>query len=143
MSPAVKFLIGLIAVALMTWVSHGPLGNGERLIDDLERRARATVAETQLPGIDVRLGRDPLSRVATLSGTADSFQREGQGSLKGINDRVAQVPGISGITWTDEPSEERMIPLLAESLALTILGYLVGLAIAWVFWGRKRREGYY
>jgi len=142
MSPALKFLIGLAGVMLMGWLFHGPLGNGAQLIDGLERQARAAVAETQLPGIDVRLGRDPLSRFATLSGDADGFQREGQGSLKGINDRVGEIPGISGLRWTDEPAETA-IPLFAEALAQIVLAYLLGLALAWLFWGRKRREGYY
>ena len=143
MSPAVKFLIGLAAVLLMGWVYHGPLGNGERLIDGLERQARASVAGTRLPGIEVQLGRDPLSRHATLSGSADRFQREGQGSLKGINDLVDEIPGISGFHWTDEPAEARVMPLLLEAFVQVLLAYLVGLAIAWLFWGRKRREGYY
>lgn len=141
MSPAVKFLIGLVAVAVMGWVHHGPLGNGERLIGNIEQRAKAAVAQTELP-VDVRLGRNPLSRLATLSGRADRFQREGQGNLKGLNDIVAEVPGISGFRWADEP-EKTAIPLLAESLLQIIPGYLVGLGIVWLIWGRKRREGFY
>ena len=143
MSPAVKLLIGLAAVLLMGWVYHGPLGNGERLVEGLEQQAKTAVAGTRIPGIEVRLGRDPLSRHAILSGNADTFQREGQGSLKGINDLVAETPGISGFSWTDEPAEGRVMPLLLEALVQILLAYLVGLAIAWLFWGRKRREGYY
>jgi len=55
-----------------------------------------------VPDARVRLGRDPLSRHATLSGEADPFQREGQGSLPGINQRVAAIPGISGLSWEGE-----------------------------------------
>ena len=142
MSPAVKFLIGLIAVLLMGWIHHGPLGNGERLVRSLEQQAQAAVAGTGLD-VNVQLDRDPLSRRANLSGSADAFQREGQGSLKGINDLVAEVPGISGIRWADEPDGARVMPLLAESLLQILVAYLVGLAFAWVIWGRKRREGYY
>ena len=36
-----------------------------------------------------------------LSGNANDFQREGMGLLPGINDRVRDVPGISGMRWDD------------------------------------------
>jgi hypothetical protein len=98
-----KFLIGLAAIVVMTWLSHGPMGGGAALIDRLEGEARAGVARTGVPGIEVRLGRDPLSRQATLSGPADQFQREGQGSLKGLNDVVGEIQGISGVGWANPP----------------------------------------
>lgn len=142
MSPAVKFLIGLAAAIGATWLHHGPLGGGEALIGALEARARAVVAETELPGIGVQLGRDPLSRVATLSGEADAFQREGQGELKGLNDLVGEIEGIAGVRWADEP-EQGGLPLLLESILLSSLAYLAGLAIAWFLWGRRKREGFY
>lgn len=142
MSRALKFLAGLAAVAAMGWAHHGPLGNGERLIDRIEGQARQAVAATDLPGIEVRLGRDPLSRLATLSGTADAFQREGQGSLKGINDHVRDIAGISAIRWADEPAKTA-VPLFAELLVQLVAAYLAGLAIAWLLFGRRRREGFY
>jgi hypothetical protein len=103
MSPALKFLIGLAAVMLMGWIYHGPLGNGERLIDRLEGEARAAVAKSEVTGIEVRLGRDPLSRVATLSGPANDFQREGMGQFPGLNDRVMEIEGISRVEWANPP----------------------------------------
>jgi len=103
MNPPVKFLIGLIAVMLMGWLYHGPLGNGEALIGQLEAQARAAVAEGEVPGVEVRLKRDPLSRVAVLSGPANDFQREGMGQFPGLNDRVRQIEGISGIEWANPP----------------------------------------
>jgi hypothetical protein len=98
-----KFLVGLAAVTLMTWLAHGPVGGGASLIDRLEADARAAVAKTEVPGVSVRLNRDPLSRQAVLSGPADRFQREGQGSLKGLNDIVGEVEGISGVSWANPP----------------------------------------
>ncbi len=103
MSPVLKFLIGLAAVMLMGWVYHGPLGNGEALIGRLEAEARAAVAEGEVPGVEVRLQRDPLARVATLSGPANDFQREGMGQFPGINDRVRAIEGISRIEWSNQP----------------------------------------
>jgi hypothetical protein len=104
MSPAVKFLTGLAAVIAMGWIHHGPLGNGEALVQRLETQAQTAVAATEVPGIQVRLSRDPLSRSATISGQADEFQREGQGSLKGINDLVRETEGISDVQWSEPPA---------------------------------------
>jgi hypothetical protein len=103
MSPAVKFLIGLLAVLVMGWGYHGPLGNGERLIDGLEAQARQAVVASEVPGVEVRLGRDPLSRQATLSGPANDYQREGMGQYPGLNDRVGAIEGISGLEWANPP----------------------------------------
>jgi hypothetical protein len=142
MSPVAKFLIGLAAVALAGWVHHDPMGNGEALIGRIEAQARQTVAATQVPGVDVRLGRDPLSRSATFSGEADAFQREGQGELKGLNDRVRDVEGVSNVRWAGEGGAAA-IPLLLEVLLQLLAAYLAGLAIAWLLFGRRRREGFY
>jgi hypothetical protein len=143
MSRTVKFLIGLAAVLLMGWINHGPLGNGAAFIDGLESQARAAVERTEVPNIDVRLSRRPLARVATLSGPANEFQREGQGSLKGLNDVVGEIEGISGVDWADTPqAQERVVPLLAETLGLLALAYLLGVALAWLLFARKRSEGY-
>lgn len=142
MSPALKFLAGLAVVTAMGWVHHGLLGNGERLVSRLEAQAREAVERTELPGIDVRLGREPLTRVATISGNANPFQREGQGELKGIKDHVRGVPGISGVRWADEPAGTE-IPLFLELLLQLVAAYLAGLGIAWLLFGRRKREGFY
>jgi hypothetical protein len=112
MSPAVKFLIGLVAVLLMGWVYHGPLGNGEALIARLEAQARAAVLASEVPGVDVRLKRDPLSREAIFSGPANDYQREGMGQYPGLNDRVRAIEGISGVRWANPPPVER--PAIAQ-----------------------------
>ncbi len=142
MSPALKFFAGLVAVAAMGWVHHGVLGNGERLVGHLEAEAKKVVAATEVAGVDVRLGRDPLTRLATFSGKADAFQREGQGELKGLNERVREVPGISGVRWADEPGKTA-IPLFLEVLLQLIAAYLVGVGLARLLFGRRKREGFY
>ena len=142
MSPTAKFLIGLAAMLVMGWVYHGPLGNGAAFIDGLEGAARQAVAETELPGIEVRLGHDPLSRAATLSGPADDFQREGQGEFPGITDRVRAVEGLSGVGWADEGGPDAGLPLLAETLLGLFIAYLLGLALGWLIFGRERRDSY-
>ena len=144
MPALVKFFVGLAAVVLMAWISHGPLGGGARLIDRLEGQAKAAVARTELPGIQVRLSRDPLARDATMSGPANAFQREGQGSLPGLNDVVGEVEGISNIRWSTPPAspgnQARIMPLLLETILLVIPPYLAGLLLGWLFIGRRKRE---
>ncbi|HEU0098675.1 MAG TPA: hypothetical protein VFQ67_07850 [Allosphingosinicella sp.] len=138
-----KILIGLVAALLIGWIWHGPLGNGRRLIDGLEAQAREQVAGAEVPGIRVALSRDPLARVAILSGPANDLQREGLGSQKGISDLVRDVEGMASVRWTDEPeSKRRVTPLLVETLALAALAYLIGLGLGWLVWGRRRREGF-
>ena len=143
MSPAVKFLIGLAATLLMGWVSHGPAGGGATLIDRLETQAKTAVANAQVPGVEVRLSRRPLARVATLSGPADEFQREGQGSLPGLNDRVRDIEGITSVDWADTPAaRDRVMPLVAETLGLLALAYLIGVGVARLLFGREKKDSY-
>ena len=103
MSSLTKFMIGLVAALAIGWLHHGPLGHGEALIDRLEREAQAAVARQEVPGVTVTLGRDPLSRRATLAGPADQFQREGQGELPGLSDIVTNIDGVSGVDWANPP----------------------------------------
>ena len=98
MTRSVRFLIGLAAALLAGWVGHGPLGQGAAFIDQLDAQAKAAVKQSELP-VQVRFDRDPLRREAILSGHADQFQREGMGSLPGIDDRIAAIAGVSGVRW--------------------------------------------
>jgi hypothetical protein len=141
-----KFIIGLAATLLMGWIYHGPVGNGEALIGRLEAQARAAVVESGVPAVEVRLRRDPLARVAVLSGPANDFQREGMGQFPGLNDRVRAIEGISGLEWANPPAAgaggNRLMPLLLETLILLVLAYLVGVGLAWLLFGRPKKESY-
>jgi hypothetical protein len=143
MPPILKAILGLLAALAAAGISHGPLGRGEALVDRLDRDARAGVARADVPGISVRLGRDPLDRNAILSGAANDLQREGLGSQEGISDYVRDVEGIGTVRWADERAlERRALPLLAETMILAALAYLLGLGLGWLLWGRRRREGF-
>lgn len=143
MPTVLKAAIGLLLALAAAWVWHAPLGYGERLIGRLENEARAQVANTGLPGIEVSLLRDPLARTARLSGPANALQREGLGSQKGVSDHVRDVDGISNVRWADEPGAgRRIVPLLLETWAVAALAYFIGLGLGWLFWGRRRREGF-
>ena len=101
MPKLVKFLIGLAAALAAGWISHGPLGRGEQFIDRMEADLQAVLGIVNLPGVTGRMQRDPLARTAILSGPADEFQREGVGSLPGINRRVMLIPGMARFEWTN------------------------------------------
>jgi hypothetical protein len=137
-----KFLIGLALALAAGWAWHGPFGQGRMLVADLETRARVAAAQAELPGIEVRLPRDPLSRLATLSGPANDLQREGMGSQKGVSDYVREVDGISGVRWADEPDGGVVLPLLVETLILNALGFLVGFGLGRLLLGRRRRQSF-
>jgi hypothetical protein len=139
MSKTVKCLIGLAAVLLMGWIWHGPMGRGEQFVAGMETAARRSVDEVGIPGIDVRFGRAPLTRTATMSGPADELQREGLGSEMGLSDYVRVVPGVAGVHWTDEKGG-RSLPLLAETLLMLVPPYALGLLIGGLIFGRRRRE---
>ena len=101
--PAVaKLLIGLAVALAAGWVGHGPLGQGQAFVDRLDAQAKAVIRAAELPQVRVRFDRDPLRREAILSGEADRFQREGMGQFPGLNDRVAAIPGVSGVRWEGE-----------------------------------------
>lgn len=141
MPPLLKATIGLLLMLAAAWIWHAPLGHGERLIDRLEAEAKSEVAKTELPGIRVRISRDPLARAATLSGPANDLQREGLGSQKGVSDHARDVEGVSGVRWADEPDAgRRIMPLLLETMALAALAYLIGLGLGWLLWGRRRER---
>ncbi|HEX8467829.1 MAG TPA: hypothetical protein VF620_08500 [Allosphingosinicella sp.] len=143
MPPVLKATTGLFLALAAAWIWHAPLGHGGRLIDRLEGEARREIARSELPGIQVRLSRDPLARAATLSGPANDLQREGLGSQKGVSDYARDVEGISDVRWADEPGAgRRIVPLLLEVMGLAALAYLIGLGLGWLVWGRRRREGF-
>ena len=141
MKAPVKILIGLAAALLMAWVWHWPAGRGAMLIDTLERQANSATADAELPGLSVRMEREPLTRNAIVSGPANDLQREGLGSQFGVKDYVRTVPGIGDVRWDDEPARFHL-PLIAETLILVGLAYLAGLALGALLFGRRRRESY-
>ena len=96
-----KLLIGLVAALAAGWVSHGPLGQGNAFVDRLQAQSERVIREADLPRVAVRFPRDPIARQAILSGDANDFQREGQGLFPGLNDRIRDVPGVSGLRWDD------------------------------------------
>jgi hypothetical protein len=86
-------LLGIAATVGFTAMWHGPLGAGDRLATETEARARQTLDYYELPMIQAKLQRGPLSRRLVLSGPADDFQRS---ELVRILDAT---PGVLEVRW--------------------------------------------
>ena len=67
MSRRTFLLLGLAATVGFTALWHGPLGAGERLATETETRARQTLDYYELPMIQAKLQRGPLSRRLVLT----------------------------------------------------------------------------
>lgn len=86
-------MLGIICTFGFTALWHGPLGAGEQLAADAEASARRTLDYYELPMIQAKLQRGPLSRRLVLSGPADDFQRS---ELVRILD---ETPGVLEVRW--------------------------------------------
>ena len=64
-----------------------------------------------------------------LSGPADNFQRSELIKLMGV------VPGVSSATWSDTGGG---LPLIAEGTGVAVLGFLLGLLVAYLVELRRR-----
>lgn len=111
-------LVALAGAAL--W--HGPLGAAQRFAAKVDSTAEFVLADWEMSKVDGRLHREPLSRRLMLSGPADDFQRS---ELVRI---MSTIPGVSTATWSDE----RGWPLLLEAAGISVLGFLLGLLLAYL-----------
>lgn len=141
-----KLVTGLAAALLAGWIYHAPAGGGARFVDALQARAELRVSPrvTDLTGISVRMQRDPLARVAILSGPANDFQRNGIRGYPGLNQRVGSIPGMGAVRWQDEPGccGTSVMPLLVETLLLCAAAWLIGLGVGRLVFGRRPRTSY-
>jgi OmpA-OmpF porin, OOP family len=102
MPPITKFLIGLSATALLAWLFHGPIGNGQRFIDQLEKSAQAAISGvTGASGVSAKFEREgTLRRVAILSGPNMSpLERD-----RIRAELIAATPGLFDARWADQAS---------------------------------------
>jgi hypothetical protein len=164
MSRWLKLLIGFLVTCVVGWVYYGPVGQGAAYVGLLQQRADFVLRISQVPNIQARIGRAPLSRTVFLCGPTIDFQREGttgfQGGgndLPGLDGRMLQVGGIGAVVWDPAPPAPNGdtppcrpggpeaaggMPLLVELLILAILAWGIGLGLGWVFRRRPTRKGY-
>jgi len=121
--------VGLIACACAAALWSGPLGAADRLTHGIERDARITLGNYEMPRITARLHRAPLSRRLILSGVADDFQRSELARILGT------LPGVREVRWTNRGGG---LPLIAEAFGATLPGFLFGLMLAYLAERRRR-----
>jgi hypothetical protein len=119
--------LALTIAAAAFW--HGPLGAADRFTAQVERSARQTLDAWEMTQVTAHLHRGPLSRRLILSGSADDFQ---QSELVRI---MSGVPGVGSVRWSAEPGGP---PLLLEGIVIAVLGFLLGLLLAYLVELRRR-----
>jgi hypothetical protein len=118
-------LFSMTAAAL--W--HGPLGAADRFTAVIERSAREVLANNDAPaGVAARIHHGPLTRQLILSGPSDDFQHREAARL------LEQIPGVGDATWTPSTG----IPLIVEGAIAAVLGFLLGLLLAYLVELRRR-----
>jgi len=123
------FLAGLVLAIGGTALWHGPLGAADRLSTIIESRARFVLVDWEMGQVEGKLSHGPLTRRLLLSGPADDFQRR---ELVRI---MSTIPGVSSATWS---KQDRGIPLIAEAFGVSVLGFLIGLLLAYLVELRRR-----
>lgn len=119
-------VVGAIALAAL-W--HGPLGGADRFAAEVERGLQKTLVYYEMPQVSAHLHHGPLTRRVSLSGQADDFQRTELVRL------IDDVPGVSDTAWS---ANDGGLPLIVEGGVAAIVGFLLGLLVAYLIELRRR-----
>jgi hypothetical protein len=126
---AMLWIGGLVSVAgAALW--HGPLGAADRFATQVENVAEFVLADWEMAQVEAQLQKSPLTRRLMLSGPADDFQRTELVRM------MSTIPGVSTATWSDDGGW----PLLLEAAGASVLGFLLGLLLAYVVELRRRHN---
>ena len=120
---------GVVASILLAALWHGPLGGADQFETKVDRGIRATLTYYEMTQVTAHLHHDPLTRRVLLSGPADDFQRS---ELVRLMD---ELPGVSSASWS---SNGGGVPLIVEGAAVSVLGFLLGLLLAYLVELRRR-----
>jgi len=125
----IALAIGAAAAMALAMLWHGPLGAGDRLASRADTAARQALDHYELPQITAHLHRGPLTRRLILSGPADDFQ------VQELQRVMSQVPAVSRASWS---RTDAGVPLIAEACGAALLGFLIGLLLAYLVELRRR-----
>ena len=115
-------LIGIAATIVAAGLWHGPLGGADRFAMRINRAANAVLVRYEMTQVQAHLHRGPLTRQILLAGPADDFQRSEL--VRYMN----QLPGVHATTWGPGGG----IPLIVEGVAAGLIGFSVGLLLAYL-----------
>jgi hypothetical protein len=123
-------LVGGVATSiLLAALWHGPLGGADLFSTKVNRGIRATLVYYEMTQVTAHLHQHPLTRRVLLTGTADDFQRSELVRL------MEELPGVSRASWTPDGGG---LPLIAEGACVSLLGFLLGLLLAYLVELRRR-----
>jgi hypothetical protein len=120
---------GALACILAALLWSGPLGGADRFVTAVNGEVHASLVYNEMTMMQAHLHRAPLTRRIALSGPADDFQR---GALA---EALSALPGVSSAYWG---SADGGLPLVAEAAIAALLGYAIGLVLAYVVELRRR-----
>ena len=121
--------LGLVATLAGAALWHGPFGAADRFSVKVLQDARVTLVNNEAPsGMDVQIHHGPLTRELILSGAGDDFQRGEAVHL------LRRIPGVSDAGW----GRSAGLPLIVEGMAVALLGFLLGLLLAYLVELRRR-----
>ena len=123
--------IGLTLSLAATALWHGPFGAAGRFSAHVEKQARAALDHYEMTQISGSLHHGPLTRRLVLSGgqTLDDWQR---GEIVRL---FSQLPGVSQAQLSPSPAGT---PLIVEGAGVAVLGFLLGLLLAYLLDLRRR-----
>lgn len=119
---------GFLAAILLAAAWHGPLGAADRFQARVGKGIRATLVYYEMTQLDAHLQHNPLTRQILLAGPADDFQKSEMVRL------MEELPGVSSASWTGG----RAVPLIAQGVLTSVLGFLLGLSLAYLVELRRR-----
>lgn len=125
----VRLAAGLALTLVLAALWHGPAGGADRFQARVEGEIRQMLVHYEMTQVTARLHQQPLTRRVMLSGRADDFQRQGLVEL------MDQVPGVEDATWSTGGGGT---PLIVEGLAVSVVGFLFGLLLAYLVELRRR-----
>ena len=125
----ISLAVGVAACAGAAALWFGPMGAASLFTHRVERDARITLNNYEIPEVSAYLHRNPLSRRLILFGQADGFQRSE------LVRSMPLIPGVREARWSNEGGG---IPLIVESIGAAILGFLFGLLLAYLVELRRR-----
>jgi hypothetical protein len=120
-----------VAVLLIAWIWHGPVGTADRFATTVERQTRQVLVDFEMEGVQAVAVRGPLKRSLELSGPADDFQRSEL--VRILND----VPGVGEVHWS-ETRGGFILPLIAEVELAALISFGLGLLLAYLLEFRRR-----
>jgi membrane protease YdiL (CAAX protease family) len=125
----IMLAIGVVVTTLLAALWHGPLGGADRFTKRVEGEIHQVLVYYEMTQVTGHLHHEPLTRRVLLAGTADDFQSSEL--VRYMN----QVPGVSSATWSADGGGT---PLIAEGVAVALVGFLFGLLLAYLVELRRR-----